>query len=313
ANGARVINLSIGSPQGNGADMVEQTAIEFAIQHGVVVVAAAGNESASTIDYPAAYPGVISVGASALNDNNGALPYPTATEYVAPYSNAGPGLGLVAPGGDPSACQVSGSCTVDNLQWIENLTSTTVANPGNRCTNSGGVCAALFAGTSQATPHVVGAAALLLAVNSAFGPAQIAQILESTADDIRDPHQGAGRLNVYRALAAATGDPSPPAQPTALNFVAFAYGNSGGTKPQIIDVTFTTGVAVNSDGTFRLPDIPANAANYKIGVWYDANGNGIVDAGDDFGASTTCPTNAPCSANAGSITAAPVPPGFTLP
>jgi len=313
-NGVKVINLSLGAPpvdsQGNtGFDQTEYTAVEYAIAQGVVVVAAAGNEAAGVLDFPAAYQGVISVGASSLNDGNGnANVTPTYSasfpDTVASYSDYGPGLSVVAPGGDPT-----GASDGDLLHWITNTYSTTVADPNQRC--SGNPCLAQIAGTSQATPHVAGASALMLALNPNFSPAQIAQMLESTADDISDARQGHGRVNLSRALAAAAGAPAP-STPTNANFVAIAYTPNGTNKPAIINVTYPKGAAVSSSGSFRIADIPVSASGYKIGVWYDANGDGLVDAGDWFGAtSSTCSATAPCGAAAG-ITVAPVASGFVL-
>lgn len=319
ANHAKVINLSLGTCNAQGIDSSLQDAVESAISSGVTVVAASGNErngggaspcdgNVSTVDFPAAFDGVIAVGASALNDNSNPQNYSTATEYVASYSNSGPGLSLVAPGGDPSNPSNNDN---DNLHWIEGLYSTQALDPNNQCPDKS-ACFAVFAGTSQATPQVAAAAALLLSVNPNLTPAQIKQILIATADNINDPNQGGGRLNVYRALAAATGDPQPPSAPTQLNFVAFAYTPNGTNVPQILDVTYPHGVPVSQTGAFRIADIPSGAANYKIGVWYDANGDGKVDAGDYFGATaTTCSATASCAA-ASSITVSPVPAGFVL-
>jgi len=313
-NGAKVINLSLGAPpvdsQGNsGFDAAEYTAVEYAISQGVTVVAAAGNESTGVLDFPAGLQGVISVAASSLNDNN-TNPNLTPTyassmpDTVASYSNYGPGLSVLAPGGDPN-----GTTDGDLLHWITNDYSTEVVDPSQRC--SGTPCVAQIAGTSQATPHVSGAAALMLARNPNLSPAQIAQILESTADDIGDARQGHGRLNLYRALAAVAGDAAPSA-PSYANFVAIAYMPNGTNKPSIINVTYPKGVPVSASGSFRVADIPVGASGYKIGVWYDANGDGAVDAGDWFGATaTTCAATAPCGAAAG-ITASPASSGFVL-
>ncbi|MDQ2857788.1 MAG: S8 family serine peptidase [Candidatus Eremiobacteraeota bacterium] len=320
-HGANIINLSLGTCQASGSD-AEDAAIQNALAHNVVVVAAAGNErsgggtgacagSSSTIDYPAADNGVISVGASKLIDTTTPGDYTTATEAVASYSNSGPGLSLVAPGGDPSTADQT-AANPDLLHWIFGLYTSTSADPSVHCAlDSQGNCLALIAGTSQATPHVSGVAALMLAAHPGMTPAQVKQTLIATADDIGDPNQGGGRLDAYRALAAATGDTSPPALPANINFVAFAYTPNGTSVPAIIDVTYPKGVPVARGGTFRVADILPTASGYKIGVWADVNGDGIVDAGDYFGTSGVCTASAPCASATG-IVAHPVSSGFTL-
>jgi subtilisin family serine protease len=63
----------------------------------------------------------------------------------------------------------------------------------------------------MSSPHVAGAAALILSVNPAYqSPTAMKQLLCSYADDIGDPNQGCGRLNVYTAMAHAIGDSHPP-------------------------------------------------------------------------------------------------------
>ena len=72
-------------------------------------------------------------------------------------------------------------------------------------------CRTQIAGTSMATPHVAGVAALILSVNSTYqSPTAMRQLLCQTADNIGDPNQGCGRLNAYRAMATALGDPNLP-------------------------------------------------------------------------------------------------------
>jgi serine protease len=191
-NGAKVINLSLG---GASADPIyEEPAVAQAIASGVVVVAAAGNDGKNVIDYPAADPGVIAVGASANCGDTKNQPG-TGHECVASYSNFGPQLSVVAPGGDPDKQQQG--CTtqacIDYLQWIGNLDS--LQGPYTETTG-------LFAGTSQATPHVSGAVALMFAIDASLTPAQALSIIKSSADNIGDPHQGSGRLDVFKALQA---------------------------------------------------------------------------------------------------------------
>ncbi len=209
ANGASVISLSLGAPQSGGSDPAEQTAVENALAHNVAVVAAAGNEypgaDGQQVEYPAAYPGVIAVGASAVLD---AVPnsYSAITsEIVASYSNSGPTL--VAPGGEKQA--TDDPTDPDILHWIEGYSTTTAAYPPDKCSDSGGVCRVLFNGTSQATPQVAGTIALMEAYHGgarSLTPAQVRSMLTATADPIAgysSARQGAGRLDVAKAVAAA--------------------------------------------------------------------------------------------------------------
>jgi thermitase len=82
-NRARAINLSLGAP---GESRILKHAVDYAWEHGVVVVAAAGNSNRSTPEYPAAYGHVISV--SATDKSNG----------KARFSNYGTTVDVAAPG-----------------------------------------------------------------------------------------------------------------------------------------------------------------------------------------------------------------------
>lgn len=211
----------------------EGPAVADAIAANIVVVAASGNSGGSTLEAPGCAPGVIAVGATALADGtpNGSSKAggsPSAPfEYVPTYSQTGspasaPGSatawGIVAPGGDAASAG-----DTDNLHWIENIWTSTPFDTnfagtcvGDYPSDAGTVdCRSQLAGTSMATPHVAGAAALIISANPAYqSPSQMKQLLCTTADDISDPNEGCGRLDVYRAMATALADPVvPPASP----------------------------------------------------------------------------------------------------
>lgn len=232
------------NPSGD-SDPVEGAAIYAAYQANVIVVAASGNESTSVtsrhaVDAPACDTGVIAVGATSLDDGvaNGSSSAGRAVtgttnspvEYVAYYSNAGStnaygsstSWGIVAPGGDPSSDE-----DADDLHWIENIWTSTPfqANstdstyvgectddyPSSTATIAPVDCRTLIAGTSMSTPHVAGVAALICGLNAAdCNPTSMKNLLCMAADNINDSYQGCGRLNAYRAVATALGDPSPP-------------------------------------------------------------------------------------------------------
>lgn len=87
----RVVNLSLGTSEGRSAEATELVgnAVERAINNGIAVVAASGNDDGGPVEYPAAYPGVLSVGAT---DTQGG--------GFCSFSNRGEGLRLLAPGCD---------------------------------------------------------------------------------------------------------------------------------------------------------------------------------------------------------------------
>jgi subtilisin family serine protease len=82
-HGARVINLSLG---GKNYSEVLEDAVNYALNQGVVVVAASGNSGANALLYPAAYAGVVGVGATDSGN------------HLASFSNTGAGIDVVAPG-----------------------------------------------------------------------------------------------------------------------------------------------------------------------------------------------------------------------
>jgi serine protease len=197
-HGARVINLSLEFAPGISASDIPELmeALRYANRHGVLVVAAAGNEGDPTVAYPARAPDVVSVGAT--------------TEHgcLADYSNDGAGLTLVAPGGGADAnlpgdpnCRPEVPAGRDIFQ---------VTFTGSSYTQFG--LPSGYEGTSMATPEVTATAALIIA-SGVLGrhptPAQIAARLEATATKLGgggdESLYGAGLLNA--AAATAPGGP----------------------------------------------------------------------------------------------------------
>jgi serine protease len=184
-NGARIINISIGGP---GAAPAVAEALRYAVGRGAFVAIAAGNEAldGNPTSYPAAYAqeidGVVAVGAV-----NRAL-------TRARYSNFGPYVELVAPGGDdgPSANDV---WQVGPLQ--SDLRFELLSPRFDRYQSLG------LSGTSMAAPHVAGVAALLYS-QGITSPAAIEAALKKFARDLgpsgRDDEYGFGLIDARAAL-----------------------------------------------------------------------------------------------------------------
>jgi serine protease len=202
-HGAQVINLSLEFDLGvSSADIPEIiSAISYAHRHNVVVVAAAGNEGVDELAYPARAPAVISVGAT------------TRDRCLANYSNAGPRLDLVAPGGgDDSTTLTDPNCDPDKpLPSIHQLTLLHPKDP-SRFGYPNGVY-----GTSMAAPEVAAVAALVIAshvLGKRPTPDAVLARLEQTATALGgsqpDDNYGYGLLNAGAATAPIAKVPSSP-------------------------------------------------------------------------------------------------------
>ncbi|NJN57936.1 MAG: peptidase S8 [Leptolyngbyaceae cyanobacterium SL_5_9] len=170
---ADVINMSLGG--GGDTDLMRE-AIDYAHSKGVVIVAAAGNANSNSASYPARYPKVIAV--SALDS----------TGVKAPYSNFGAGVDISAPGGSTSGSNPSGGVLQQTI------------NP-----ETGEAVFLAFQGTSMASPHVAGVAALVKA-SGVESPDEIAQVLKQSARVIQGDelnHFGAGQLDATAAVKLA--------------------------------------------------------------------------------------------------------------
>jgi thermitase len=167
-NGAQVINLSLG---GESDSEALKAAVQYAYQKNVIVAAASGNDGGAVL-YPAAYDDYcLAVAATDYNDQR------------TDFSNSGPQVDVAAPG-------------VDVLSTVP----TWYFEPKYLPYGFG-------SGTSAATPHVTGLAALVRTMKPWLSAGEIMNIIRFSADDInssehpgKDELLGYGRINMEKAL-----------------------------------------------------------------------------------------------------------------
>ena len=158
--GVKVISMSLGG----GESATLRTAVQNATNRGVLLIAAAGNDGDATLNYPAAYPEVVSVASTDHNDAR------------SDFSNANSDVEIAAPGSDVQS-------TFAGATYMS------------------------LSGTSMATPHVSGVAALLFSRTPTATPAQVRSSLTSAVDDLgpagRDSSFGFGRVNLCKAMGGS--------------------------------------------------------------------------------------------------------------
>lgn len=235
-NGADVINMSIGAASYDAA--LEASVID-AWESGVVVVSAAGNESMQEISYPAGFEHSISVAAvqETVSQANPDEDMDTRQAYFSNYGTV-----------DVSAPGMRINSTVCNCNGYDGTYS------GNT-----------FNGTSMASPHVAGVAALILSQYPSASPDEVAHILESTATDLgetgRDQLYGSGLVNA--AAASSTIESS-------IVLVAnYAESNLG------------------SAPTIHLPELPADGESEASIVVKSMDSNGDFVSSDSIEFTTT--------------------------
>ncbi|HEY3448891.1 MAG TPA: S8 family serine peptidase [Myxococcales bacterium] len=303
--GAMVVNMSLGGSQ---ATATEQDAFQAAYDAGVLSIAAAGNDGAAIVNYPAAYASVVSV--AAVDSANQRASFSNVNGDV---ELSAPGVGVISTlgwnregvlvhGADAQVADLlggskvtgaaparvtgtlvsGGSCTKSSASWAGKIVSCSAAPsarivnaaqtvralgvvfaygssgpfvisssavaaiPAVNVTDSAGLSAAAGktvtlsnlatalgdpawvgldkkSGTSMATPHVVGAAALVWSKNPAWTNAEVRYALQATAKDLgtagRDAYYGFGLVQAkaaYEYLTTGVLPPPPPAVCTLL-------------------------------------------------------------------------------------------------
>ncbi len=185
ANGARVINLSLG---GHHISKTEQLAIDYAYSKNVLVVVASGNEGKDNRDYgPAGLEHVLTVGAVGPDGK------------YAGFSNYGDAVDLAAPGVDILSLRARRT-DFELVAGQEGYRpGQAFVGPENRYYRA--------TGTSFAAPFVTGVASLLIARNPDLTVEQLMRILRNTARDIDVPgvdrNTGYGLLDARAALQAS--------------------------------------------------------------------------------------------------------------
>lgn len=246
-HGAHVINLSFGIPGESRVSTIMRQAINYALERGVTVVAAAGNDGNNyEVVSPASHPGVIAVGAV------------TQQGLPAPFSNSGNrsggnSLDVVAPGTAiyTTSTQLSGTAAFHRT--------------------------APFNGTSFAAPQVSGVVALLYArgvLSRSMGsaaPALAQSILRETAVPLEpgrayDDAWGYGLVDAYAALTWDT-------RPRLSEVHVFAAHVDSGQLHVVGDV-----VHPNRYGEFQLINIPPG--RQTLFAWADVDRNGRINPGD---------------------------------
>lgn len=209
-DGMDVINLSLGEPEVEPSRDIVVTALDNAADAGVVPVVAAGNDGdgGGTISSPANAPQAITVGASSEGDVGPA-------DVIADFSSTGP---------TPISLELKPDVTAPGVDILSSL-------PGNTWS------AHDWSGTSMATPHVAGAAAVLKQRHPTWTVAQIKSALASTGDPVRviggaevaATREGGGRIDLPRA-----DNPLIFTDPVGLSF---GLVKPGATVTQTLDVT----------------------------------------------------------------------------
>ncbi|WP_112272280.1 S8 family serine peptidase [Lentzea terrae] len=211
--GAQVVNMSLGGSDTPEIDPLEQAVNDLTAQYGTLFVIAAGNSgSPGTVSSPSTAEAALSVGAVNRDDT------------LAFFSSKGPRVGdsglkpeVTAPGVDIVAAAAG--------------------------TNGEHIAAS---GTSMATPHVAGAAALLKSQHPEWTPAQLKSALATTAKPapgVSAFDQGAGRIDVTKAI-----DQVLTADVVALNLGRHEWPH-GDDKPETKAVTYSnpTDAAITLD------------------------------------------------------------------
>jgi len=235
---AKVINMSLG---GAFPSTVLKKAVKYAHDKGVTVICAAGNESRGKVGYPAAYPGAVAVSATQFD------------EAVTFYSNYGKDIDIAAPGGNTRVDQ-NGDGMPDGV--LQN--TIVIGDP----TKDGYFT---YMGTSMASPHAAGVAALVVG-EGVTNPDQVEAILKASA---RKPQNqsyttekyGAGIIDAPAAIQKARGESG------GFQFglgMLLALGVAVSARRKKLGLGYFAGVGVGASGLFFLPYLLPSVSSLPV-------------------------------------------------
>lgn len=256
-NGADIITCSWGTTESTfSLGSVKEAAIARAAKDGrngkgCIILFAAGNDDLDYVNFYAAHPDVIAVGASTSKD-----------EY-APYSNRGRQVSVCAPSNGDWPIIAA------RAWWDKGMTEYSGNQKFWYDGRSRGQYYKHFGGTSSSTPLVAGICALILSANPDLTAKEVKQILQQTADKIGNPAEydakghsvkyGYGRVNADKAVAEAIRRRDANKQPV---------------PPSTVTPSVTSG-----RGLFRfsVQRQPAQGWGVQVGVYYEY-GNVLIQA-----------------------------------
>ncbi|HXU03263.1 MAG TPA: S8 family serine peptidase [Polyangia bacterium] len=259
-HGANVINMSLGGPTKMGS---MANAVKYARDKGVVIIAAAGNDGRGRVGYPAAYPGVVAVAATQFDES---------TTF---YSNWGKEIDVAAPGGNTRVDQ-NGDGKPDGV-----LQHTIV--PGNTSQTD----YLWFMGTSMASPHAAGVAALIMGAG-VKKPDAVEEILLGTARKPKgesatggrvDDHYGAGIVNADAALEKAVNGRGAGelGLAGAVALLGIALTRRRGIAIERLGPGFVAALIAGSSGLFFLPGLLPQSWTHVHAVG-NVLSSGVTDA-----------------------------------
>jgi subtilisin family serine protease len=259
-NGADVLSMSLGAAISPGYSPATDAAILYAYNAGSVVMAATGNENATTVSYPANHANCLAVGAASpdgLRKDTKTIDgeYWWGSNYGTTTADGAGAVDFLAP----------------TILPATDITGTAGYQTGNYYL--------YFNGTSCATPYAAGFAALIKSKFPTYTPAQVAALMKSTAIDVEtagwDKEAGYGMINLQAALNAGGTAPAVPTLVSPTNGSStsdltptFDWNDASGATSYTIQIDNTSNFSSPEYTNSPTVSTYTPAANLAVGTWY---------------------------------------------